>query len=131
MNAKVIVGAIVIVIFIIFGSYSFMESNLEYTDVHGAMKAHKKVQLKGSWNKDREARFDPASGQFTFYLLDEKGVECKVVLDGAMPNNFEIATSVVAKGRYLDQEGYFHATEILTKCPSKYEAQPEEVKSKV
>ena len=54
--------------------------------------------------------------------MDESGKECKVVLDGAAPNNFELATSVVAKGRFTD-EGYFHATEVLTKCPSKYEAQ--------
>ncbi len=91
------------------------------------MKQHKKVQLKGTRNKEREASFDATTGQFTFYLLDDNGRECKVVLDGAAPNNFELATSVVAKGRFV-QEGYFHASEVLTKCPSKYEAQAEEVK---
>jgi cytochrome c-type biogenesis protein CcmE len=30
---------------------------------------------------------------------------------------------VVAKGRY--QDGVFHASEVLTKCPSKYEGNPE------
>ena len=43
----------------------------------------------------------------------------KVVFDGTIPNNFETATSVVVTGRYED--GYFHAKEILTKCPSKYQ----------
>jgi cytochrome c-type biogenesis protein CcmE len=127
MKLKIVVASIIVVLFIIFGSYSFLESNVEYTDIAGAMKKHKKVQLKGSWNKAKEASFDPKTSQFTFYLVDDSGRECKVVLDGAEPNNFELATSVVAKGRYLD-EGYFHATEVLTKCPSKYEAQPEEVK---
>jgi cytochrome c-type biogenesis protein CcmE len=51
-----------------------------------------------------------------------------VVLDGAAPNNFELATSVVAKGRYVAEGDYFHATEVLTKCPSKYEATGAEVK---
>lgn len=128
MKPKVIVGAVIVVAFIIFGSYSFMESNLEYTDVAGAMAKQKKVQLKGEWNKDRESSFDAKSSTFTFYLKDEHGKECKVVLDGAAPNNFELATSVVAKGRYLTDKGYFHATEVLTKCPSKYEATAEEVK---
>lgn len=131
MKPKVVVASIVVVIFIIFGSYSFLESNVEYTDVAGAMNTHKKVQLKGSWDKDKNASFDPKVSQFTFYLVDESGKECKVVLDGAAPNNFELATSVVAKGRYLPDEGYFHATEVLTKCPSKYEAQGDEVKKKV
>jgi cytochrome c-type biogenesis protein CcmE len=126
MKPKIIVASIVVVLFIIFGSYSFMESNVEYTDIAGAMKKHKKVQLKGSWNKEKESAFNASKGQFTFYLIDDSGRECKVVLDGAAPNNFELATSVVAKGRFTD-EGYFHASELLTKCPSKYEAQPSEV----
>lgn len=128
MKPKVIVGAVIVVGFIIFGSYSFLESNVEYTDVAGAMNTHKKVQLKGAWNKEKPSAFDPKSSTFTFYLIDDTGRECKVVLDGAAPNNFELATSVVAKGRYLEDEGYFHATELLTKCPSKYEAGAEELK---
>lgn len=128
MKPKVIVAAVIVIAFIIFGSYSFLESNVEYTNVTGAMKAHKKVQLKGAWNKDKESAFDAKTSTFTFYLKDDNGQECKVVLDGAAPNNFELAVSVVAKGRYMPDKGYFHATEVLTKCPSKYEAQASEVK---
>jgi cytochrome c-type biogenesis protein CcmE len=50
----------------------------------------------------------------------------RVVLDGAKPNNFEIATSVVAKGSINGD--HFHAKEVLTKCPSKYEGDAEAVK---
>ena len=128
MNAKVAIGSVIVVVFIIFGSYKFFESNLEYTDVAGAMKADKKVQLKGTWNREKECRFDPATTQFTFYLIDDNGRECMVVLDGAAPNNFEMATSIVAKGRYMEEDKSFHATELLTKCPSKYEASGDEVK---
>ena len=128
MKPNVIIAAVIVVAFIIFGSYSFLESNVEYTNVSGAMKTHKKVQLKGAWNKDKESAFDAKSSTFTFYLKDDNGQECKVVLDGAAPNNFELAVSVVAKGRYIPEQGYFHATEVLTKCPSKYEAQASEVK---
>ncbi|MBX2992204.1 MAG: cytochrome c maturation protein CcmE [Bacteroidetes bacterium] len=131
MKPKVIVASVIIVAFIIFGSYSFLESNVEYTDVAGAMKSQKKVQLKGEWLKEKESGFDVKTSTFTFYLKDESGRECKVVLDGAAPNNFELALSVVAKGRYMADENYFHATEVLTKCPSKYEAQADEVKKNV
>jgi cytochrome c-type biogenesis protein CcmE len=58
--------------------------------------------------------------------VDDHGKECQVILEGAAPNNFELATSVVAKGRFT-KEGYFHANEVLTKCPSKYEAKGSEV----
>ena len=128
MKPKVIIGAGIIVVFIIFGSYSFFQSNLEYTDVAGAIKADKKVQLKGTLNKEKESRFDPEKTQFTFYLIDDSGRECKVILDGAAPNNFEMATSIVAKGRYMEGDKTFHATEVLTKCPSKYQANGDEVK---
>jgi len=121
MNPKMIAGGAIILIFLIFGAYSFLDSNVEYTDIAGAMAKGKKVQLKGTWNKDRESGFDASTGKFSFYLIDDAGKECKVILDGAAPNNFEIATSVVAKGRYKT-EGYFQANELLTKCPSKYEA---------
>lgn len=127
MNVKTIIAGALVIAFIIFGSYSFLESNVEYTDVAGAMKSHKKVQLKGSWNKAKDAAFDPKTSTFTFYLTDDSGRECKVILDGAAPNNFEMATSVVAKGRYSTEDESFHATEVLTKCPSKYEAQGSEV----
>lgn len=131
MKPKMIVGGIVVVAFIIFGSYSFLESNVEYTDISGAMKTGRKVQLKGTWNQEKTSEFNPRTSQFTFFLVDEAGRECKVVLEGAAPNNFEIATSVVAKGRFLEDEGYFHATEVLTKCPSKYEATGDQVKKTI
>lgn len=119
MKVKIVVAAVVIVAFIVFGAVSFMDSNVEYTDFAKAEKTSKKVQVKGVWVKEKETQFDAKAGQFTFYMVDDNNREVKVVLDGAKPNNFELATSVVAKGRYKD--GYFHANELLTKCPSKYE----------
>jgi cytochrome c-type biogenesis protein CcmE len=59
-------------------------------------------------------------------MKDDNNKVVKVVLDGARPNNFELATSIVAKGSFNGT--YFHATEVLTKCPSKYEGDAESVK---
>ena len=126
MKIKIIVGSIVIVAALVFGALSFVETNVEYTDFKTAVSTHKKVQVKGGWLKERESAFNAATSQFSFYMKDDNGEIQKVVLDGAKPNNFEIANAVVVKGRY--QDGYFHATDILTKCPSKYEADAESVK---
>ncbi len=128
MKLKIIIASVIVVAFVVFGSYSFLESNVEYTNIAGARAKHKKVQLKGAWNKEKPSAFDPQKRTFTFYLVDDAGQECRVVLDGAAPNNFELATSVVAKGRYVSDGDYFHATELLTKCPSKYEATGQEVR---
>jgi len=126
MKMKIIVASIVIVAAIVFGAISFVQTNVEYTDFNTAVRTHKKVQVKGEWLKEKESGFDAAKSQFSFYMKDDNGQEEKVVFDGAKPNNFELANAVVVKGRY--QEGYFHASEILTKCPSKYEADSESVK---
>jgi len=126
MKIKIIIASVVIVAAIVFGAVSFVETNVEYTDFKAAAGTHKKVQVKGEWMKERESTFDPKSMQFIFFMKDEQGRVEKVVFDGAKPNNFEIANAVVVKGRF--DEGYFHANEILTKCPSKYEADAESVK---
>ena len=126
MKVKVLIASIIIVAAVIFGAVSFVETNVEYTDFQSASSSHRKVQVKGEWIKEKTSTFDPSKSQFVFYMRDDKGREEKVVYDGAMPNNFEIANAVVVKGRY--QEGYFHASDILTKCPSKYEADAGSVK---
>ena len=126
MKVKIIIASIVIVAAIVFGAVSFVETNVEYTDFHSANASHKKVQVKGEWMKSKPSSFDASKSQFIFYMKDDNGDEERVVFDGAKPNNFEIANAVVVKGRCED--GYFHASDILTKCPSKYEADAETVK---
>jgi cytochrome c-type biogenesis protein CcmE len=120
MDKKLIIGSFIILIFFIVGFFSFMESKIEYADFNSASSIEKNCQVKGTWVKDKETRYDSENNQFIFYMIDEKGVEMKVLLDGGRPNNFEMAESVVAKGKV--QNGYFHAKDVLTKCPSKYEA---------
>ncbi|MDI6766538.1 MAG: cytochrome c maturation protein CcmE [Bacteroidota bacterium] len=122
MNLKIIIGGIVIVAAVVFGALSFMESNVEYMGFDKAISSKKKVQVKGVWLKDKESFFEASTRQFSFYMKDESGVEQKVIYGGARPNNFEIADAIVVKGKY--ENGTFNASEILTKCPSKYEAKP-------
>jgi cytochrome c-type biogenesis protein CcmE len=126
MKVKIIVGGIIVVAGIILGALNFMESNVEYADFSTAERMNKKVQVKGEWMKDHPTSFDADKVKFSFYMKDDANRVSKVVLDGAKPNNFEMATSVVAKGKFVN--GEFHATEVLTKCPSKYEGTSEAVK---
>ena len=120
MKSRYIIGGVIVVLFLAIGGYSFINSSVEYTNLNQAQTLGKKVQVKGSWVKEMDSGFDAGSNTFTFFLRDEQNTVSKVVFSGAKPNNFDIATSVVVKGRY--QNGSFHASEILTKCPSKYES---------
>ena len=119
MNIKSVIACLIVVGALGFGAISFVESNVEYSDFQNAINRHKKMQVKGSWVQEKPSAFDPSSGQFAFFMVDEHGREMKVVYDGARPNNFELAASIVVKGRC--ESDHFHASEILTKCPSKYE----------
>lgn len=126
MKVKVVVGLAVVVVGIILGAVNFIESNVEYMDFAAAERTSKKAQVKGEWVREQEIAFDAEHVKFSFYMKDDNNRIVKVVLDGAKPNNFELAESVVAKGRFVGDE--FHATDVLTKCPSKYEGDAEAVK---
>jgi cytochrome c-type biogenesis protein CcmE len=108
------------------GFYAFVDSKVEYATFQTAQQNQKTCQVKGYWLKDKESRFDASVNQFVFYMKDDNNTEMKVVLDGAKPNNFEMAESIVAKGKVKND--YFHAKEVLTKCPSKYEGHGDDVK---
>jgi cytochrome c-type biogenesis protein CcmE len=122
MNLKLLIGGVIIVGALVFGASSFFRTNVEYADFRTAVDTHKKIQVKGEWVHDKQSGFDAETSRFSFYMRDDAGTVMKVVYDGAKPNNFELATAIVVKGRADGDE--FHASEILTKCPSKYEAPP-------
>lgn len=122
MNLKVAIGLAVIAGAIVFGAASFLQTNVEYADFQRAVSTNHRVQVKGEWQRTKETSYDGAKREFSFYMKDDNGYEMKVVFDGAKPNNFELANAIVIKGRV--EGSSFHASEILTKCPSKYEAAP-------
>jgi cytochrome c-type biogenesis protein CcmE len=78
------------------------------------------VQLAGFLGSTGE--YDE-QGNWTFMLQDETGTQVKVVSGEPRPANFEQATSIVAIGRYDQQQGAFMADDLLVKCPSKYQEQ--------
>lgn len=123
MKNKYIFGGFIIIIFLGLMGYLFTQSNIKYeSDFSNIINNDKTVKAIGSWVKEKNYVIDRESKTFSFYMRDEKGKEMKVVYNGMMPNNFESATSVVVTGNF--ENGYFHAKDILTKCPSKYEEQP-------
>lgn len=126
MKLKIIIAAVLVVAAVAFGANAFVETTVEYGNFSIAQAQHKKVQVKGDWLSEKGSSYDPKTNTFTFVMKDESGKEMPVMYEGARPNNFELAQMIVVKGR-CDQ-GVFKASEILTKCPSKYEADAETVK---
>ncbi|HEY6437559.1 MAG TPA: cytochrome c maturation protein CcmE [Ignavibacteriaceae bacterium] len=120
MKNKYIFGGAIIVVFLGLMMYLFTQSNIEYVDdFNKVMSTEKIVKATGSWVKEKNYQIDNQNKTFAFMMTDVNGNQMKVIYEGTIPNNFESATSVVVTGKY--QNGYFHAKDILTKCPSKYE----------
>ena len=127
MRTRYIIGAVVAIILVVIGYFALETSSIEYADIDRAEKLGKTVQVVGTWVKEDGANYDRQSDVFTFTLEDEHGKRIPVELHGAKPNNFEIAVSLVVKGRI--ENGKMHASHVLTKCPSKYEGQVEAAKA--
>src|SRR3989304_231439 len=122
MKNKYIFGGIIIAVFLVLMGYLFTQSNIEYVDdFNKVMSSEKTVKATGSWVKEKNYQIDNQNKTFSFFMADDHGKQMKVIYEGTIPNNFESATSVVVTGKY--ENGYFHAKDILTKCPSKYEEQ--------
>lgn len=120
MKNKYIFGGFIIVLFLGIMAYLFTQSNIKYeSNFTNVKSSDKTVKATGSWVKEKNYDMNREQNTFSFFMKDENGDEMKVVYEGAIPNNFETATSVVVTGSY--RNGYFHAKDILTKCPSKYE----------
>lgn len=76
---------------------------------------------------DGTVQYDPRTMNATFTIAD--GPETvAVAFKGVLPDAFKSDVDVIVEGRYTSGQP-FQATEILTKCPSKYEnavAEPEQ-----
>ena len=122
MKNKYIFGGIIVAVFLFLMIYLLTQSNIQYeNDFAKVMAKDKTVKATGSWVKEKSYELNKENKTFTFYMADHSGKEMKVVYHGTIPNNFESSTSVVVTGKY--QNGNFHASDILTKCPSKYQDQ--------
>lgn len=78
----------------------------------------------GKLNKEKGLQYDPAknANYFSFYLLDDSNQECRVVYHNPKPQDFERGEKIVVVGR-MQGDSLFEASQILLKCPSKYNDQ--------
>lgn len=125
MNAKHIVGAVAALSLVATAVFSVENSKIEYMDFAHASTSGRVAQVAGTWVKANGMQYDAELNEFRFTMADETGAEMPVVLHAAKPNNFEMSVSVVATGQV--ENGVFSSTNVLTKCPSKYEAQGDDI----
>jgi len=115
-----IIGIIIIAISIGFIMTSLSDSTTYATFSEAASSPGTEFHVVGTLNRDKETVYEPAvnANLFTFYMYDRDSVERKVMLYKNKPQDFERSEQIVLIGEYEGQG--FHARDILTKCPSKY-----------
>ncbi|MEI6900465.1 MAG: cytochrome c maturation protein CcmE [Bacteroidota bacterium] len=112
----VLVAAIAIVI-------TTLTDSSTYADFKEASaKPGKELHIIGKLNLKKPIEYDALknANQFSFFMIDDKGVEKKVIYNKTKPQDFEKSEKVVVIGAMKNDQ--FEATSLLLKCPSKYKA---------
>ncbi len=112
------IAAALTLAFVGFGLTAFQKTLTPYLTFDEARKARGVVQVMGGLDKQSD-RYDTATQQLSFDLVDPNGRRMPVVYRGIKPGNFRDAISIVAIGRFKD--GRIDAEKLLVKCPSKYQ----------
>lgn len=91
-----------------------------YASFDDAISTGNRVKISGALDLTQDMLYNPEKdpNYFSFFMEDMDGKTHKVVLTQPKPQDFERAESVVVTGSMKDE--VFVATEVLTKCPSKY-----------
>jgi cytochrome c-type biogenesis protein CcmE len=100
-----------------------------YTTFADAESTSRKVKIAGQLAKDKAMEYNPEKdpNYFSFYIKDGDGIEKKVILLAAKPQDFELSEQIVVTGKMKDDT--FIATDLLMKCPSKYKDEEVNIRS--
>lgn len=126
MNAKYIIGAVIIVVFLAWGASAFLKTTVQYVSITDAEKSKRTVQVMGKIDFDK-VNYNAGENRLEFAIFDPETKDSvsahrmNVVYYGVVPGNFDQATSVVLKGK--PDNGVFVAEQMLVKCPSKYQGE--------
>ncbi|MCY7328072.1 MAG: cytochrome c maturation protein CcmE [Saprospiraceae bacterium] len=100
-----------------------------YANFTQAAQIGEKVKLVGQLVKDKPVEYNPEvdANFLSFWLKDDTGQVRQVVLHAGKPQDFERSEQVVLTGQMLNDR--FEASDMLLKCPSKYNDQEIYVRS--
>ena len=118
---KIHIIGIVIIAVAIGAIFTTLNNTSTYASfIEAAKEEGSEFHVVGKLNKEKETVYEPKinANIFTFYMIDNKGEERKVVLHKNKPQDFERSEQIVLIGKM--QGGEFQASDILMKCPSKY-----------
>ncbi len=123
----IIAGVLIVAAIVFLGFQSFQSNSMFYLTVpevkaeaakEGDAFYARQIRVSGSLHQ-ASIEWNTKTMNLKFHLVD--GTEMfPVEYTGVVPDTFEHSETVVAEGHYTGA-GVFQATDILVKCPSKYE----------
>lgn len=127
---KFIIAGIVIVAAMAFLAVSSFQSNAMYyltvpelqaqAKAEGAAFYDRMVRVSGPLHKE-SIDWNPKTMTLKFHINDGNEM-FPVVYSGPVPDTLQNGETVVVEGKYT-RDGVFNASNILVKCPSKYEGE--------
>jgi len=126
VTAKYVVGVLVVVVFLVWGTSAFLKTTIQYVSIEKARTATRTVQVMGKIDFNT-VNYNSEQSRLEFVIYDAEAKDpiiaerLEVNYYGVVPGNFDQATSVVVKGR--PENGVFVAEQMLVKCPSKYQGE--------
>lgn len=123
-NKKVMAGIFIVVVVVGYLFYSGFRGSMIYYYKVGEILTQKEslinkgIRLSGKV-LEGSINYDTKTLQLDFTAFEE-GAQIPVRYKGVIPDTFKEGQEVVLEGR-LSSAGVFEATNILIKCPSKYE----------
>lgn len=119
MKNSLIIGIIMIIVSIII-IISYTNDFTEYQSFTDAEGRTGKVKIVGQLLKEKEVSYNPIKdpNYTSFHMIDRDSVAMEVIYLQPKPTDFERSEQVVVTGKI--KENKFYASDVLTKCPSKY-----------
>jgi cytochrome c-type biogenesis protein CcmE len=117
----VLILIVVIIIAVVVSTLSDASVYSDFTEA--ARKPSKEFHIIGKLDKTKPIDYDAEknANQFSFFMIDEKGVEKQVIYHSSKPQDFEKSDQVVIIGSM--GKDVFIAKSLLLKCPSKYNSE--------
>ena len=103
--------------------FTYSSSNQSVTFAQATEKAGVEVTITGTLHKEEPVIYNPEehASLTKFHMKDSEGQIMEVHLQMAQPQGLLQSESIVIDGSYSN--GIFHATDMLLKCPSKYNSE--------
>lgn len=123
-----VAGAVVVGVVVYLTTMGLSQHSIYYVEVSELLENPSKFNARGARlsgdvveNSVVKDVMDKRLLQFS--IADQKGASMAVEYKGTVPDAFEEGVTVILEGSYDPMKKVFHASTLMAKCPSKYEAE--------